>query len=279
VTITFSGSATSGNLTVYGSSNCGNGTVSANYAIIVKPSPPVIGTLVQPSCTILTGSVVLSGLPSAGTWSLTRNPGGIIVSGTGTTTTILGLTTGTYTFTVTNASGYTSAASANVIILTPKTGIIPKIKAKWGDVLICYNLVDSIINWQWYKGSTEISGATKQYYVTNKQPGDYWVMTTDKAGCINFSNIFSISGTKSLSVYPNPASQSFALKITDASEGEAIVSISNSSGVKIMEFQVENLNDELLKEIPVNNLDNGIYFIQVLLNQTDLYYSKIMILK
>jgi gliding motility-associated-like protein len=60
--------------------------------------------------------VVLSGLPSAGTWTLTRNPGSITTTGTGTSTTISGLASGTYTFTVTNAAGCTSASSSEVVI-------------------------------------------------------------------------------------------------------------------------------------------------------------------
>ena len=59
-----------------------------------------------------TGSVVLKGLSETGTWTV--NPGGI--TGTGTSTTISGLAPGTYSYTVTNAEGCTSAASANVVI-------------------------------------------------------------------------------------------------------------------------------------------------------------------
>jgi uncharacterized repeat protein (TIGR03803 family) len=279
VTLNFSSSAVSGNLTVYGMSSCGNGTISANYSIKVNPSPPIVGTITQPSCIEQTGSVFLSGLPSTGSWTLTRSPGGTTSTGTGTSSTITGLAAGTYTFTVTNSSANTSAASTNVVILTPKAGIIPKIKAKWGDVLVCYNLLDSIINWQWYKGISVISGANTQYYVTNKQPGDYWVMTTDKAGCFNYSNTISISGTKSISVYPNPASVSFSLKITGQSAGSAVVTILNSSGIKVMEFHTDNTDDEILKEIPVSNLDQGIYFVQLMLNQKELYYTKIMVIK
>ncbi|NTW33823.1 MAG: LamG domain-containing protein [Bacteroidetes bacterium] len=42
VIIYFSGTATSGNLTVMGTNNCGNGTVSANYGINVNSAPPDI---------------------------------------------------------------------------------------------------------------------------------------------------------------------------------------------------------------------------------------------
>jgi hypothetical protein len=45
VSITFAANATSGNLTVYGVNACGNGTVSANYAITVNPLPIAAGTI------------------------------------------------------------------------------------------------------------------------------------------------------------------------------------------------------------------------------------------
>jgi len=105
------------------------------------------------------------------------------------------------------------------------------------------------------------------------------VETIDKDGCKNCSPTILISGTNSLSVYPNPASVSFSLKLNDESEGRVVVSILNSAGIKVMEFQAENMNDELLKEIPVNNLDEGIYVVQVLLNHKDLYYAKIVVIK
>jgi photosystem II stability/assembly factor-like uncharacterized protein len=160
-----------------------------------------------------------------------------------------------------------------------KRGVMPFIKAKWSDLLICSNLGDSITNYQWFKGSTAIPNAKAQNYVTDKQTGVYSVQTTDINGCNNFSNVVTITGLKSLSVFPNPASVSFALKINDAYEGKANVSIINSSGIKVKEFQVSNLNDEQLKEIPVSNLNPGVYIIKVLLDNKELYYSKIVVSK
>ncbi|MHC1730697.1 MAG: gliding motility-associated C-terminal domain-containing protein [Bacteroidales bacterium] len=82
----------------------------------VTPTPPVPGTITHPTCDIPTGSVVISGLPAEGTWTLTRFPGSITASASGTTFTVLGLNPGSYNFTVTNAGGCTSAVSADVII-------------------------------------------------------------------------------------------------------------------------------------------------------------------
>ncbi len=105
------------NFTVTDESGCSS-PVSINTTINaqpVTPAPPNIGTITHPTYTVPTGSVVLTGLPS-GTWRLTRYPGEIIINGTGSSRTVSGLEPGTYTFTVTNAVGCTSASSASVLI-------------------------------------------------------------------------------------------------------------------------------------------------------------------
>jgi len=84
--------------------------------LCAPPAAPTIGTITQPTCAVATGSVILSGLPSSGTWTLTRTPGGVVTTGSGTSTTITGLPTGTYTYTVTNASGCRSGSSGNIVI-------------------------------------------------------------------------------------------------------------------------------------------------------------------
>ena len=145
--------------------------------------------------------------------------------------------------------------------------------------MICSNLGDSIVSYQWYKGSSLIPDALKQYYATNKLPGSYSVETIDFEGCQNSSNTISALGLKSLTVYPNPTAVSFTLKLNDPSVGKAIISIINSAGIKVMEFQTENMNNEVLKVIPVNNLEPGIYVVHVLLNQKDLYTTKIVVKK
>jgi gliding motility-associated-like protein len=109
------GSAT--NYTVTNSSGC-TSLPSSNVVINaqpVTPSAPVVGTITHPTFAVPSGSVILSGLP-AGSWTLTRNPDGVITTGTTTSKTITGIAPGTYTFTVTNAVLCTSVPSANVVI-------------------------------------------------------------------------------------------------------------------------------------------------------------------
>ena len=74
-----------------------------SVTITVNPNPaPTIGTIIHPTCST-TGSVELTGLP-AGNWTI--NPGGI--TGNTSSVTISNLTSGTYNYTVTNASNCTS---------------------------------------------------------------------------------------------------------------------------------------------------------------------------
>ena len=359
------------------------GCTSNGTSVIINPqpttpTPPALGIITQPAKLVTNGSVVLNGLPGTGSWTLTATPGGTTTTGSGISKPISGLSSGTYSYTVTNASGCTSVSSANVVIHAQpaaptgleatscndlatikwrknsdpnfslyriyggtesnpttkidsatnsisdtskvfsgftrgltyyfrvtavnigkaesnfsvestaaiKTGVIPKIKAKWGDLLICSNLGDSITNFQWFNGNSIVPSAIGQYYSAGKQIGIYRVETIDKNGCKNSSNTVQITAnTKSLTVYPNPASVSFALRLMDTSElknasaESAIVSLINSAGQKVLEFKAMNANDELLKAIPVSNLPNGVYIVQVLVNQEDLYYTKIVVLK
>ncbi|NEW83367.1 MAG: M6 family metalloprotease domain-containing protein [Mariniphaga sp.] len=194
---------------------------------------------------------------------------------------ILGLSHGqTYYFRVTavNDDGPESTFSIQTTE-TVKTGVVPVIKAKWGDVLICSNFGDSISSYQWFKGGSAIASANGQYYSTEKLAGTYKVETIDRNGCKNPSNAISISGTKSLVIYPNPAVVSFTLKLNEAGEGSAIISILNSAGIKVMELQAAYANYELAKEIPVSNLEAGIYIVQAVLNKKDLYTTKLVVKK
>jgi gliding motility-associated-like protein len=105
------------------------GCISASSANVTinqsssTPATPTVGTISPPTCQSSTGSVVLNGLPSSGTWTLTRYPGTVISAGTGISTTISGLPSGTYNFSITNSTGCTSNLSANVIIPVQTNGV------------------------------------------------------------------------------------------------------------------------------------------------------------
>ncbi len=114
-TYTFSG-LPAGNytFTVENASTCvslpsGSATIAAQPP---TPAAPTVGLITNPTCLVSTGSVALSNLPS-GSWTVTASPGGLIRSGSGTTTTFSGLPAGNYTFTVENASTCVSLPSGS----------------------------------------------------------------------------------------------------------------------------------------------------------------------
>jgi hypothetical protein len=256
---------------------------SSYFVINVQPSTPtapVIASITQPSCMATTGTVTLNSLPSPGTWTLTRSPGNITSTGTGLTTSVSGLVPGDYTFTVTNSQGCISSTSNNFTLITAKLGVIPKIKKKFnGGLIICINLGDSLKRYQWYLDESKLIFDTLQYVVTKGRPGSYKVYATDLNGCKNFSELLSSTNNKSLELYPNPASVSFSIVFDQEVQSKTVVSIFNSAGYKVLEIHAETNNDQSIKEIPVANLDEGIYIVKVVLEDAEEYYTKLIVAK
>ncbi|MEY3084948.1 MAG: hypothetical protein RL037_1128, partial [Bacteroidota bacterium] len=106
-------SATSSDVILAGSNYVFRGV---DFAPAAAPSAPTIGTVTQTTCSTSTGSVELTGLPS-GQWRIYGFPSGSAV-GNGSSTTISGLSAGSYTFLVTSYTGRTSEVSASVTINT-----------------------------------------------------------------------------------------------------------------------------------------------------------------
>jgi len=201
-------------------------------------------------------------------------------SNSDTTKVIAGLThMQTYYFRISavNRGGKTSSYSPATASRV-QTGLVPRIKSKWsGDVLICYNPADSVTKYQWYKSGAAIPGATGQYITAGKQSGLYSVETVDIKGCKNMSKILTIAGNNSITAYPNPASITVSLKVTDAIEGTATVSVVSLAGKKVLEFRTKNTQGEIIAEIPVNDLEKGIYYINVVTGNKESYSTKIVV--
>jgi hypothetical protein len=152
---------------------------------------------------------------------------------------------------------------------------------KWNDVLICTNLNNKIDKYQWYKGTTPLTGETQeQFYWAKNQPGAYQVLTTDKDGCKNYSNIIQIgSGSKSLTAFPNPVRENVTIDLNDEPTGKAVISVFNEIGVKVLEVETEKEFENLLQELSVETLDEGIYFVRVTIDKLNVYSTKIVVAK
>ncbi|WZL89016.1 PA14 domain-containing protein [Salinimicrobium sp. 3283s] len=157
------------------------------FTIYAGPISPAIGSISQPTCTTSTGSVILNSLPATGSWTIAESPGGLTKTGTGTSTTFPGLSAGTHTFTVTNANGCISSASANVVINPPPTVpaapiigqiIQPTCTTATGSVAIS-GLPSG--NWTINPGGFTGSGTNK--IITGLQSGNYNYTVTNETGC------------------------------------------------------------------------------------------------
>ncbi len=110
-------------------------TITAKTTVEVSnstlPAPPIIGAITS-DCSILTGSIELTGLPSSGLWKLVTNPGGDEVYGEGTTKVISGLSIGTYTFEVTNVtSGENGIVNVSCTSLPSANASISSVNNSW----------------------------------------------------------------------------------------------------------------------------------------------------
>ena len=110
--------------------NIKSGLATGSYDVIVKstggcnssatattingqpatPAAPSAGAVTQPTCSVATGSFQIASYSAANTYTFT--PSVVGISGTGLVT----ANAGSYTFTVTNASGCTSSASSSVVV-------------------------------------------------------------------------------------------------------------------------------------------------------------------
>lgn len=233
---TISGSPT-GSATGSGATTTISGLVSETYSFIVTDdgsgcasptslsatidpqpspvSPPIVGTVTQPDCSIPTGSVELSGLPS-GAWTLDVSPSGSTATGSGTNTIFLGLTPGTsYTFTVTdNVSGCTSVASTDTGLInassstpgTPITGAVVQPDCSNPDASIELTSLPSTGNWTVteFPGGNSYSGSGTSTVLIITSPGTYSYSVTNDSGCTSFTSSPGISINPAPSVPTSP---------------------------------------------------------------------------
>jgi gliding motility-associated-like protein len=189
-------------ITVKNSSGCTTTGTSFQVSCLClnPPAAPIVGAITQPTCVISTGSVILTGLPGTGTWTLTRTPGGVITTGTGTSTIISGLAPGTYTFTVASA-GCVSNPSAGVVIIAPSSspnapliGTVtqPTCTVSTGSVILTG--LPSTGTWTLIRtpGNVTTTGSGTSTTIPILSPGTYTYTVTNSAGCISASSDYIV---------------------------------------------------------------------------------------
>jgi len=164
----------------------------ASFDAVINPLPatpaaPIVGTITQPTCSVATGSVALSGLP-AGSWTL--NPGDI--TGSTTSTTLTGLVPATYNFIVTNAAGCSSLASFDVVInplpATPAAPIVETITQPTCEVPTGSVALSGLPAGSWTLNPGGITGSTTSTTLTGLAPATYNFIVTNAAGCSSLAS-------------------------------------------------------------------------------------------
>jgi len=186
---------TSGSFTVRVTNASGCQSIASEAVTTVvnaPPSAPIVGVITPPTCSLATGSVLLMGLPFAGTWTLTRYPGTIASDGSGANFTVEGLNSGVYNYSVTNAAGCVSTLSANVNIpaqpATPGAPVVgtitqPTYTVPTGSV----NLSGLPVSGTWtltiLPGGATINASGSSRTVSGLDPGTYTFTVTNTVGC------------------------------------------------------------------------------------------------
>jgi hypothetical protein len=233
ITVNYSASDVSGNITVKGRNSCGDGVVST-LAITVNPLPVNAGTITGTASVCQGQNSVIYTVPAianatAYVWTL---PSG--VTGTSSTNTITvnfgsSAISGNITVKGINTCGdgvaYTLPITINPLPLAP-------IITQSGKVLSS----NATLGNQWYNQNNLISGATNQDY-TITAIGEYTVKVTQK-GCVSapsnmikdvVTSIPSFEYNEKIKVYPNPVSDNLTIEFKGNTD-EIIYEIYTSSG-------------------------------------------------
>ena len=166
----------------------------ATYTLTVNSglAAPIIGTIAQPTCLVSTGSVLLSGLPATGEWTVTISPGGMTKTGTGTVTNFTAIPAGTYTFRVMLSSGCISPLSESAVIhdqpptpSAPLAGAItpPTCTTATGSAGLAG--LPSLGSWTLtrYPGTVTTAGTGTSATIPGLFEGTYYYTVTNQDGC------------------------------------------------------------------------------------------------
>ncbi len=190
ITVSYSGTAVSGNINVYGSSICGNGTVSPNLAITVNSQPVPTVTGPATACAQSSGNVYTTQAGMTGySWTVT---GGVVTAGgtsSSNTVTITWNTVGTQTVCVnyTNAGGCTAAAP---VCYTVTVNALP-VPTVTGPGTLCAGATGNVYTtqagmagyvWTVSAGGTIIAGAGTNSLTVN------WNAAGAQTVCVNYAN-------------------------------------------------------------------------------------------
>jgi hypothetical protein len=113
-----------GTLSVKNAGGCASPNYTFTVIVNAIPTTPIISSTILPTCSVNSGTINLSGLPT-GTWTLNQTGTATnSIGGSISTAAVSGLISGTYAYSVTNSNGCTSPTTTN-------TTITPLVTTTW----------------------------------------------------------------------------------------------------------------------------------------------------
>ncbi|MDD5508893.1 MAG: HYR domain-containing protein [Bacteroidales bacterium] len=199
VTITFSPEATSGNLSVYGTNSCGNGTASPNFPVTVNPLPGPAGTITGPSAVCQGQDDVtysIAAIPYATSYVWAYSGTGATIVNNGTTALVsfsLTATAGSLTVHGVNGCGNGTASPNFPVTVNPLPGpagtMTGTTQVCQGQGAVSYSVspIAFTTGYVWTYGGTgaTINGAGTSVTVTfspEATSGNLWVYGTNSCG-------------------------------------------------------------------------------------------------
>jgi hypothetical protein len=273
ITVDYSNSAISGNITVTGISSCGEGT-SSSLAITVDPLP-VAAEIITGKTTVCQGETLVTySIPDIDNatsylWTLPSGASGLSSSRTITVNFGTSAASGNVSVKGINSCGY-GQSSSMAIIVNP-------LPAK-PTVSLTDNTLhsDSENGNQWYAQSGSIYGATTQDYSPLTE-GNYYVIVTLN-GCVSdVSNIINVILTGeepveqllSVEVYPNPFRDELIIE--------------KSGNLENLKFEIYNASGQIVYRgilvdkisVQTSGLSRGLYIIKIE-NGNNFEYKKVI---
>ena len=285
ITVNFGASAVTGNVTVAGANQCGNGTAST-FAVTVNPVPAAAGTITGPAtvCAGATGvAYSVATITSATSYVWTVPAGAVITSGAATKNIVVtyGPSSGTGVITVkgTNTCG-SGAVSPNFNVTMNAIPAAPVVTVV-GNVLTSSAPTGN----QWYYEGTILAGATGQTYTVVNNTGFYWCVVTVNGCSSPISNKvwLVVTGQQELqnnnfSIYPVPNDGKFTVSIVSPVQETYTIYIYNQIGAKIYELKDVQVNGTFEKQIDLRPVANGVYSV-VFLNSVNKVVKKVLVNK
>ncbi|NJO69266.1 MAG: T9SS type A sorting domain-containing protein, partial [Bacteroidetes bacterium] len=159
--------------------------------------------------------------------------------------------------------------------VNPST-VKPVIEKMWNDVLVCIQSGDTVKQYQWFRDGELLVEEKKQYLWTQKVPGVYAVLTTDKNRCEFSSEEIELLAENIGIIYPNPNKGEFKVSFTNTETGKVTIKISGMNSISVKTYSFSKTEDLFEKELNIPDLKTGIYFIDIILNGKRVFYEKLI---